>query len=194
MKEKIKGLLVPIGLFYMLAIIFLSINSYCHAEKEIELSLIDNFKGDINRYKIEANDIKDMNCRNSLNNLITSVEKSNYNGKVSIKDYFNRMFIENETITSNYSKLRDVCPSSYNEESVKKYEMSSLLLSTMVADDVIVYNYITQYEFRFEDNLIRNITLPSLVITEDTIKQRNELKVIDSIIKMIKEEEELNEE
>ena len=193
MKEKIKNALIPIGIIYMVVIIILSLISYHNAKGKISLSLGNNYKESMNTYKEEANKINNKECKNYVNNLINYVDKTNYEGEVLVKDLFNRVFISNDFLLSYYLKGIESC-SLLTKEKAEEYNLPNLFMTASLMDDAILSKYTTQYEILIKDNLIREIVLPDLTSSENSIKQKTELMIIKNIIQIIKEGETLNEE
>ena len=156
------------------------------------MQLVDNFKEDINKYKEKVSSLTNKECKDYLNNFINYVENSNYDGDVYVRDYFEKIYINGDYLLSYYLKGKDNC-SSFTDEKAKEYDLPLMFLTASMQDDAIMSNYTTQYELNIKDNLIRLILEPDIKYIENSIKQRTELNIIKTIIKMA-EEEALNEE
>ena len=193
MKERIKNSLFPISMFFCIMVIVLSIISYVNARDKITLNLTKDFKNDISYYKKEVNNLSDNNCKNYLNNFISYIEKTNYNGDIYITDYFNNLYINDETLLGFYSKGKESCYK-LTDEKMKDKKLPLLFITATMQDDEIMSNFNTQYELNIKDNLVRLITEPDLIYTENSIKQNTELNIIKTMLEIIKEDEVINEE
>jgi len=188
MKEKLKNSLIMFSIFYITIITILMFITYVNAEDTIHFEVVDNFNETLNNYKEEASSITNIDCQKYVNNLIDYVEKTNYSGDVNIKDMFNNVYSE-EILLSYYLKGKEACLQ-FTDENAKEYELPSMFITASIQNDEILQKYTTQYELIIKDNLVRLITEPQLVNTENNIKQNTELNIIKNIIEMVKENNE----
>ena len=188
MQEKIKNWLAPISIFYMIIIIVLMLITYYNAVSTLDLNRIDDFEEKISLYKKEVNEIEDNTCKDYLNDLISFVEKVNYDKKVKINQLFTDTYLNEEYILSYYLKGVNSC-SKITEEKSKDYNLPNLFLIANLTNDRIIQKYFFQYELNIKDRLVENIMIPSDTMANYYNKQKIELMIIDNIIKIVKEDE-----
>lgn len=188
MQEKIKNWIAPISIFYMIIIIILMLITYFNAVSTLDLNRIDDFEEKISLYKKELNEIEDNTCKNYINDLISFVEKVNYDKKVKINQLFTDTYLNEEYILSYYLKGVNSC-SKITEEKSKDYNLPNLFLIANLTNDRIIQKYFFQYELNIKDRLVENIMIPSDTAANYYNKQKIELMIIDNIIKIVKEDE-----
>ena len=187
MQESIKNYLIPISIFYMIVIVVLMLITYFNAISTLDLNRIDDFEEKISLYKKEVNEIEDNTCKNYLNDLISFVEKVNYDKKVKINQLFKDTYLNEDYILSYYLKGVNSCSKLTNEEA-KEYNLPDLFMNANLTNDRIIQKYFFQYELNIKDRLVENIMIPSDTAANYYNKQKIELMIIDNIIKIVKED------
>lgn len=185
MKEKIKEHLFIISIIYGITIIILMLITYSKMTTYIEINNNKNFTSKIDKYKQEISLLENNQCKNEITNLINFIEKTNYNKIINLKDHYNKIFYNNESILEYYSKIKNAC--SITDKKAKEYNLPTMFITASIQNDELIQRYLYQYEINIKDIYFRNISEPNLNNIENNIKKENELIIIKNILQIIKE-------
>lgn len=186
MKEKIKEHLVVISILYGIIIILLMGITYFKMDTHVEFQEDTDFTLTLNNYKKEIMLLENSNCKNALNNLVNYIEQNNLSGKVNLKDYYNKVFYNNESILSFYGEIKNACPM-ITEDVAKEHNLPIMFITASIQNDEIFGKYLYQYEINMKDLYFRNISEPALTSIENKIKNEMELKLIKDVLKIVKD-------
>lgn len=186
MQEKIRNAILPISLFYMIVIVILMALTYIQAQDTIEFKYIENFENKMANNKLEVNNLNDKVCEDALNKYIDYSIKYTYNGNVKVKTFFNDKFLNpDEIFLSNYLKIKDNCK--LTDEQMKDNDLPNMFLNVTVLEEEILQKYLFNYEIKFNDIITRIILEPNIYNTEYSISQNLKLKIIDTVLEILKE-------
>ncbi len=186
MQEKIRNAILPISLFYMIVIVILMTLTYIQAQDTIEFKYIENFENKMANNKLEVNNLNDKVCEDALNKYIDYSIKYTYNGNVKVKTFFNDKFLNpDEIFLSNYLKIKDNCK--LTDEQMKDNDLPNMFLNVTVLEEEILQKYLFNYEIKFNDIITRIILEPNIYNTEYSISQNLKLKIIDTVLEILKE-------
>ena len=186
MKEIIKEHLVVISILYGIVIILLMGITYFKMDKHVEFQEDTDFIVTLNNYKKEIMLLEDTNCKSTLNKLVNYIEQNNLSGKVNLKDYYNKVFYNNESILSFYGEIKDNC-SMITEDVAKEHNLPIMFITASIQNDEIFGKYMYQYEINTKDLYFRNISEPALTSIENKIKNEMELKLIKDVLEIVKD-------
>ena len=181
MKEIIKEHLVVISILYGIVIILLMGITYFKMDKHVEFQEDTDFIVTLNNYKKEIMLLEDTNCKSTLNKLVNYIEQNNLSGKVNLKDYYNKVFYNNESILSFYGEIKDNC-SMITEDVAKEHNLPIMFITASIQNDEMY-----QYEINTKDLYFRNISEPALTSIENKIKNEMELKLIKDVLEIVKD-------
>lgn len=187
MKDKVKDSLLIIGIGYFVVIICLMYYSYFTSNKYI---YFDQSKS-LTAYKERVSKIEEESCKNYLNSFIDYIDSTNNIEKITFQDYFNKIYLTEDSILSYVLKGKEAC-SKITEEDLS--ELGLYFLNASVAEDSVLNYYNFQYEIRLPDILVRNIMEPSTVSVNNLLKYRNEIKALELELDILESSEVLNEE
>ncbi len=185
MKEKIKLMLLGAFIFYALAIIGLiiyngsSYNDSFHIEENTENTQ------KLTSYKQKLSKMENNSCNNTINELITYYEKTNYSGDIKYSTINKLIFhnSENDTIlSSNYDNIKKACK--LNDEIIEKYNFDYLFLSGSLQFDEIIKDNNFAYELSFKDSSFRAIAEPNITNYEYAINRNATLTIISNLIEI----------
>lgn len=186
MKEKIKEHLVVISILYGIIIILLMGITYLKMDTHVEFQEDADFVVTLNNYKKEIMLLEDTNCKSTLNKLVDYIEQNNLSGKVNLKDYYNKVFYNNESILNFYVEIKNACPI-ITEEVAKEHNLPIMFITASIQNDEIFGKYFYQYEINMKDLYFRNISEPALTSIENKVKKEMELKLIKDVLKIVKD-------
>ncbi len=188
MKEKIKNIVLYIGVFYMIVIPLMMIKTYFNMTSYIEINSSDEYNEEIIRYKNIISSYHDSLCKNYFDSLINKVDKDIKTRIIDIRKYYQD---NNENNLLNYyTKAVDSC-SSLTIETMKEKNMPIIFLTASIQIDEIMADLYYQYELGFKDTNIRNINETVLNSLKNNIKIKNELTIIEELINIIDWEKEV---
>ena len=183
-KEIIKNTIMYIGCFYILIITGIIILNYCTATKSIEINDNEDNLKLLEEYKKEVNNISDLACRNSINDFIKQYERTSFNGKINLKDWY-KVITKEDAILSYYSKIKESCKIT-NEES-NRFNLPYLFLSSSIQNEEILQKSYFQYELHLKDYFLRNIADTYLYGVEYNLQRQGSRIIISNLIQMEKE-------
>ena len=182
MKNKIKDVLLCIGVFYLTVIVVLMIITYCKSKTSIEFAVNSEYQEKINSYKETVNSLSDSSCKEYMQTLISQVEKDVNTKELNFKKHYENL--NDNSLLSMYGKASENCHS-LNTEIMIETKMPILFLTPSVIKDEIVGKYIYQYELSFSDIKTRNINEIYLLPVENNIQLNNELQIIEKLLEII---------
>ena len=186
MKEKIKEHLVVVSFLYGIIIILLMGITYFKMDTHVEFQEDEDFVVTLNNYKKEIMLLDDTNCKSTLNKLVNYIEQNNLSGSVNLKDYYNKVFYNNESILNFYREIKNTCPM-ITEDVAKEHNLPIMFITASIQNDEIFGKYLYQYEINMKDLYFRNISEPALTSIENKIKNEMELKLIKDVLKIVKD-------
>lgn len=189
MKNNIKIGLVSFSLVYIVIIVIFSIKSYINYQDTIIIGDNKELREEISVIKNNIDNLSNQDCKYYLNDLLSLIEDVN---KITVKDYFNKVYLNGNNILSYYHKGIDACDG-FNEDSAKKNDLPLLFITASVQDDEILQDYMFNYEFSLNDRLPRDVAYASLTSMELKIKNDTVLNIIEKIIELEKDSEVNNE-
>ena len=191
MKEKIifKNVVATLLFAYMIGVVCLMIFNYSTAVRSVELTDTKENIAQLNELKIEAENIKNVECRNVVNELIQKYEYTSYNGEISLKDFYLGAIHKGEVILGYYPKAKEACYISDDDNA--KYNFPYTFTYAQIPDDEIMKEYVFQYELHLKDYFTRDVLDTRLAGVEYQIQRKNELTLISNIIEMEREKGEL---
>ena len=173
MKNKIKDVLLYIGVFYMTVIVGLMIITYCKTKTSVELTINNEYQDKLNEYKEIVNSKEKSTCKEYMNSLIEKIENDINTEEINFKEYYEKI-TSNNNLLYYYSKAMEDCHS-VTREAMNELNMPVKFLTSPVISDEIVGKYIYQYELSFSDIKTRNNNETNLIPVENNIRISNEL-------------------
>ena len=191
MKEKInfKNVVATLLFAYMIGVVGLMVFNYSTAVKSVELTDTKENIAKLNELKKEADNIRNVECRNIINELIQKYEYTSYNGEISLKEFYLGAIHKGEVILNYYPKAKEACYIS--EDDNEKYNFPYSFIYAQIPDDEIMKEYVFQYELHLKDYFTRDVLDTRLAGVEYQIQRKNELMLISNIIEMEREKGEL---
>lgn len=186
MKDKLKKIVLYLGISYMIIVIILMFISYFASTKYIEFGDND-YQKIIDDYKEKSQNIDEDSCREYFNSLLDFITKNNYTGKVDIKTIASNTVFNDETILSYYLKGIDSC-SKLTKEIAEEKGFSTLFLTSSVTNDSLLEKYSFQYELSYPDRIIRVIVSPSAQTVQNKIIVESELEIIKEVYEIVNDE------
>ena len=180
MKEKIKNMLLPISIFYVVVIVTLMIFRINNFVTTVELSDNEENKTKLNEYKKEVAKLDKNDCTNLIEDIIKHYEDTSYNGEVKIKDMHD--YDTNNGLLDFYLKIKETCK--FSDEVLNEYNLPLKFVTASIQRDETYQRFYFQYELGFTDIYMRDIASATLTSVEYNINRGNELEIIDNLIKI----------
>lgn len=192
MKDKIKLGLLSISLCYIVLISFFSIKSYNNYLGTIDVSTSDDYKEELKKIKPSIDSISNDECKNYLNYFLENIEAFDGEDSVSVKKYFNKIYLNSDGILTYYQKGQEVC-NGFSSENAKKHDLLLLFMTASIQDDEILQSHLFNYELRINDRFVRDILYAHLSSAELNIKKETSLKILKILVDLEKKYEVNNE-
>ena len=189
MKEKIKNMLLPVSIFYVVMVVILMVFRINNFVTTLELIDSEGNKNKLNEYKEDLSRLDKNDCTNLIGSIIKHYEETSYDGMVKIKDMHD--YDMNNGFLNFYLKLKEVCP--FTEEILNEYNLPVKFVTTSIQRDELYQRYYFQYELSFVDTYMRDIVAASLNNIEYNINRGSELEIIKNLIQIYSEGEINNE-
>lgn len=190
MKEKIKNILFGSFISYFIVIIVLMLFNYFTSVSSISLSDSEDNLKEIKEYKEEVNKLDNNDCVSVINEMIGFYEETSYDGLVNLKEMFETA-VDGKSYLSFYTDIRDNC--NLMSEEMNEMGYQTRIVSVAVNVDQLIQNYYFQYELSLKDIVSRQLMEFNLDNLEYQIRKKNELELIDSLIKLEKERNDIDE-
>jgi hypothetical protein len=190
MKEKIKNILFGSFISYVIVIVALMLFSYFTSVSSISLSDSEENLEKIKQYKEEVNKLDNNNCVTVIDEMIEYYEDTSYDGLVNLKEMF-EIAVDGKSYLSFYADIRDNCD--LTNDVMNEMGYPTKIVPVAVNIDQLIQNYYYQYELSLKDMVSRQIMGFDLNNLEYQIRKKNELELIDSLIKLEKERNDIDE-
>lgn len=187
MKEKIKLMVLGAFVFYVLGVIGLIIYNGLNYNDSFYINDNSKFDQRLNSYKQEVLNMEKNACTDSINNLISYYENTNFTGNVNYNDFYKLVFNDetnNESLLSLYSDTMNAC--NLSDEIIEKYNFGLLFLGGSIQFDEIIQNYSYRYEIGLNDLIFRGNDF-SLANYEYNLNRNSILTIISNLIEISKD-------
>ena len=178
MKEKIKYIITIISIFYMIIISILTIITLNNVNNEIDVTM-NNFSSDFTNLRNKLDNIKNKECRDSIEKMIDKSEKYVIKDKLDIKDLY-----KNGSLLPEYGKVLKKC----NIKDTNTKKLSFYILNSMMTQEDYIQNAIYQYELSLKDKETRLIGEISINNLKLNANKNLEIELINKIIEVQNEE------
>lgn len=189
MRDNIKKILFIISIFYSLVVIVLMLVNSANVVTDIELYDTDENRVKLSEYKTQLSLLKQNDCTNVVNEMIEYYEQTSYNGKVNLKEMYNKNY--GKSFLSFYMEVRNKC--SLTDSFTKGNNLATKFLTEMMQREELYQRYVFQYEIKIKDNFMRNIADPDITRIEYKINKEVELEIISMLVDMLSKGGTINE-
>lgn len=184
MKEKIKNTLFSVSIFYSVLIIGLMIFTVSTMNDSVEMHDSDDNKVKLKEYKEIISNLEDNECKDVINDIVKYYEDTSYNGSVNLKKMYD---YDGKSGLLSYSvKAKDACNVSSDDE--EKYSFSTKFLSSIMYRERLYQKYYFQYELKFTDMYMRDISEAQIHVTMYNASRKTILEIISGLIEISNKE------
>lgn len=189
MKEKMKTFIMYFSISFGLIIIFIMINNIRNLTPKFQFMTRD-FNSELDSFRMEASTIKNLECRDSMYDLIEFVRDNNFSGVISLRDYFEKV-TSKPSVIQKFSNVYSKC--NITKDDRTKYYLD--VLGIAATNDIYstIDKYMFQYELTFKDTL-RDIYGSNTIGINLDSAYGSELLAISKFIELINEKEVLGYE
>ncbi len=173
-KEKIKLIIISISMFYMVVISILTIINLSNTTSYINLDTKD-FTKEFDKVRFKVNTIENIDCRNSVINIINKSEKFSNNNKISLKELYN-----NGLSILDYSNLIKKC----NIKDKDRETITAYMMNSALTYEEYIQKGIFEYEINIKDKENRWIIEASTMQARLDSNKVLELELINKIIEV----------
>lgn len=179
MRDNVKKYLFNFLICFCICIIVLTIYNIFNFKSEIYLSSNDENNIKYNLLKERINNLDDSSCSLLLKDMISTYEKTVYNGEVKLKDIYD-VYYEGSSFFPYYSLIQEKC--NISKEEMENMDMPFEFTNSVTFIENIVSKYLFQYEISIKDKFSRDIAESSIIGIEYQTCKKSQLSIIEKVL------------
>ena len=176
-KYFISGCLCTIVLLLLIFMININVK---HKEM-IEVVPIKNYNEQIESFNKKISNIKNKECKSSIEELLKNIDSTNYTKDVSVEEYYNNYF-KDRSFIDYYIDTKEAC--NIKDDAFDSVYITAL--SSMNYPNYIKDKYLTRYEFNIIDTYSRSRIEGQINNTGTYTTKTLELRSVKELLEVIK--------
>ncbi|MEE3343220.1 MAG: hypothetical protein VZS44_03930 [Bacilli bacterium] len=173
-KERIKLIITSISIFYMVVISILTISTLNNITSYVDLDTKD-FTKEFDKVRVKVNTIENIDCRNSVINIINKSEKLSNNNTISLKELYN-----NGLSILDYGDIMKKC----NIKDKDRETITAYMMNSALTYEEYIQKGIFEYEINIKDKENRWIMEASIMHARLDSNKVLELELLNKIIEV----------
>ena len=180
-KYMLFGSLITLIVIFVASVMMININV---AEK-ITIKEVDKYSEKITVLKNKIKKMEDGTCKGSLTKMLNRINNTNFQGKVSIEEYYKGYFKDDESFMSIFDNVIKQCEIEYNDE------LYMDVLNQSIYPDEIKMRYLLSYELTLKDFFSREYINYQTSEKATFITKTLELNILRQLIEEVQNEKDL---
>ena len=185
--KRFKDLLLSLFIFGSIVVVFFIILSFFNTKRTIEINDTEINKNRLISLKEEANNLTEGSCKELINEYISYIDKSTFEGTTKLSEINNHLFYP---ILTYYNTSQEKC--GFTEEELKESYVPEYLISQLSLSENLIDKYYFSYELTLKDKYRNDVEPDVNSMTYSSIRF-NQLQVLEAFINLAKEREGINE-